>query len=94
MQLNALELEKELEIASRNVSEATEKIIRIDRDISVNTERATNLGQNAERFDAEVISIDGQIEENTNLRTQIEKSIIERERTASEERRRELGSYR
>lgn len=79
MQLNALELEKELEIASRNVSEATEKIIRIDRDISVNTERATNLGQNAERFDAEVISIDGQIEENTNLRTQIEKSIIERE---------------
>lgn len=79
MQLNALELEKELEIASRNVSEASEKIIRTDRDISVNSERVANLAQNAERIDNDVRTIEGQIEENTNLRAQIEKSIIERE---------------
>ncbi|NLG16897.1 MAG: chromosome segregation protein SMC [Fibrobacter sp.] len=79
MQLNALELEKELEIASRNVSEASEKIIKTDRDISVNSERVANLAQNAERMDNDVRSIEGQIEENTNLRAQIEKSIIERE---------------
>ena len=40
MQLAALENEKELEIASRNVSEANEKIVRLDRDISVSIEEA------------------------------------------------------
>ena len=79
MQLTALEKEKELEIASRNVSEANEKIIRIDRDISVNNERTANLKQNVIRFDNDVQTFDNQIEESSRLRTQIEKSIIERE---------------
>lgn len=79
MQLSALEKEKELEIASRNVSESNEKIIRLDRDISVSTERFNNLNQNLNRFDQDVQSIESQIEENLKLKTQIEKSIIERE---------------
>ncbi len=79
MQLAALEKEKELEIAGRNVSEANEKIIRIDRDVSVSSERLNNLRQNVERFDQDVLSLDKQIEESIVLRTQIEKSIIDRE---------------
>jgi chromosome segregation protein len=79
MQLSALEKEKELEIASRNVSESNEKIIRIDRDISVTMERMNNLKQNISRFDQDVLSLDQQIEENSTLRTQIEKGIIDRE---------------
>lgn len=79
MQLNALEKEKELEIASRNVSESNERIIRLDRDISVTTERLNNLKQNLNRFDQDALSLDQQIDENSRLRTQIEKSIIDRE---------------
>jgi len=79
MQLSALEKEKELEIASRNVSESNESIIKLDRDISVTTERLNNLQQNISRFDQDVLTIEQQIEENSRLRTQIEKSIIERE---------------
>lgn len=79
MQLTALENEKELEIASRNVSEANEKIIRLDRDISVSIERLTNLKLNVNRFEQDVQTFDSQIEENIRLQTQIEKSIVERE---------------
>lgn len=79
MQLSALENEKELEIASRNVSEANEKIIGIDRDISVSIERLNNLKQNVSRFEQDVLTYDTQIEENSRLRTQIEKGIVERD---------------
>ncbi len=79
MQLSALENEKELEIASRNVSEANEKIVRLDRDISVSIERLTNLKLNVDRFEQDVQTFDTQIEENINLQTQIGKSIVERE---------------
>jgi chromosome segregation protein len=79
MQLAALEKEKELEIASRNVSETNEQIVRIDRDISVAIERLSNIRQNIERFDLDVQSLDGQIEESINLRTQLEHGIVERE---------------
>lgn len=79
MQLAALENEKELEIASRNVSEANEKIVRLDRDISVSIERLTNLKLNVERFEQDVQTFDTQIEENIRLQTQIGKSIVERE---------------
>jgi len=79
MQLAALENEKELEIASRNVSEANEKIVRLDRDISVSIERLTNLKLNVERFEQDVQTFDTQIEENIRLQTQIGKGIVERE---------------
>ncbi|MFW6245355.1 MAG: chromosome segregation SMC family protein, partial [Fibrobacterota bacterium] len=76
MQMAALEKEKELEIASRNVGEANEKIIRIDRDISVTMERLSNLKQNVSRFDQDVLTLEKQVEESALLKTQIEKSII------------------
>lgn len=79
MQMAALEKEKELEIASRNVGEANEKIIRIDRDISVTMERLSNLKQNVFRFDQDVLTLEKQVEESIVLKNQIEKSIVERE---------------
>ena len=79
MQLSTLEKEKDLEIASRNVAESNERIIRLDRDISVANERLKNLQQNVGRFDQDVQTIDQQIEENSRLRMQIEKSIVERD---------------
>jgi chromosome segregation protein len=79
MQLQALEKEKELEIASRVVSEANEKIVRLDRDISVCNERSANLTQNVQRFDQDMQSLEKQIEDAAQLRSQIELSIIERE---------------
>jgi chromosome segregation protein len=79
MQLQALEKEKELEIASRVVSEANEKIVRLDRDISVCNERSANLTQNIQRFDNDMQSLEKQIDDASQLRAQIELSIIERE---------------
>lgn len=79
MQLQALEKEKELEIASRVVSEANEKIVRLDRDISVCNERSANLTQNVQRFDQDMQSLEKQIDDAAQLRSQIELSIIERE---------------
>lgn len=79
MQLTVLEKEKDLEIASRNVSEVNEKIIRLDRDISVTNERLNNANQNVDRFEKETQSLDSQIDESSRLKTDIEKNIIERE---------------
>ena len=79
MRLTALEKEKDLEIASRNVSESNEKIIRLDRDLSVAYERMKSLKENTVSLERDVNGVTTQIEENSALRTQLEKSIIERE---------------
>jgi chromosome segregation protein len=79
MQLAALEQEKELEIASRRVSETNEQIVRIERDISVAEERLSNIRQNVTRFDQDMQTLDQQIEENSRLRTQLERGGVERE---------------
>jgi chromosome segregation protein len=77
MQLTALEQEKDLETASRNVAEAGEAIIGLERDMSVARERTTNLGENAARCDRESLGLDEQIENAGALRLQVEKGIIE-----------------
>jgi chromosome segregation protein len=77
MQLGALEQEKELEIASRNVSEANEKIIGIDRDISVHRERLAFQRENVVRCAREQTSMQEQIESSSALKSQVEKGIIE-----------------
>ena len=79
MRITALEKEKDLEIASRSVSEASEKIIGLDRDLSVAIERMKNLKENVGGVERDVHMIETQIEENSLLRTQLEKCIIERE---------------
>lgn len=79
MQLGALEKEKELEIASRQVSETNDKIVRIDRDISIANERLSNTKQNIVRFDQDVHTLDQQIEESITLRSQLERGIVDRE---------------
>jgi len=92
MQLAALEKEKDLEIASRVVSETNERIVRIDRDISVAIERLNNTKQNIVRFDQDVASLDQQIEESGRLRQQLEKGIVERETLMQQCRERVEGA--
>jgi chromosome segregation protein len=77
MQLSALEQEKELEIASRNVSEANEKIIGIDRDISVARERLAFQRENVVRCERELSGLQEQIGSSAGLKTQVEKAVIE-----------------
>jgi chromosome segregation protein len=79
MRLVALERERDLEIASRNVSEANERIVRLDRDLSVAAERAKALGETAVGVERDVQIIDSQIQENSALRTKLETCIVERE---------------
>ncbi|KMQ50520.1 chromosome segregation protein SMC [Chitinispirillum alkaliphilum] len=79
MKLAALEKENELGLATRNVSECDEKIINLDRFISVNEERMNNLHKNIAIYEQDAQSLDTQIEEAIKLRTQIEKGIVERE---------------
>ncbi|MBN1127597.1 MAG: chromosome segregation protein SMC, partial [Chitinispirillaceae bacterium] len=79
MKLSALEKEKDLEAASRSVSEANEKIIRLDRDLSVTTERLKSLTGLIAGIERDVAAIDTQIEENDTLKIRLEKCAIERE---------------
>ena len=77
MQLLTLEKEQELERAAKNVSEANEKIIALDRDISVSKERLGFSAENIARCEKEAQSLSEQIESGTALKLQIEKAIIE-----------------
>jgi chromosome segregation protein len=79
MRLFALEKEKDLEIASRHVSEANERIIRLDRDLSVAAERAKSLSETVAVVERDMQVIDTQMEENSALRTQVETCIVGRE---------------
>ncbi|MBN2036878.1 MAG: chromosome segregation protein SMC [Chitinispirillaceae bacterium] len=79
MRLAALEKEKDLETASRTVSEENEKIIALDRDQSVALERLKNVREHIEGLAHDVIAIDNHIDESSTLRAKIEKCIIERE---------------
>ncbi len=79
MRLNALEKEKDLEIAARTVSEANERIIRLDRDLSVAMERSKSLREAAAAVERDMQVMDAQIQENSTLRTQVETCIVGRE---------------
>ncbi|MDR2694393.1 MAG: chromosome segregation protein SMC [Chitinispirillales bacterium] len=79
MQLDALEKENELGAASRGVAEAGEGIAAIDRDLSVAAERTGNLKAAVARLDGEAAQLDSEAEEASRLKTQIEKSVVERE---------------
>lgn len=79
MRISALEKEKDLEVASRSVSETGEKIVLLDRDQSVAAERMKNLAANAAAAERDVHAIDAQVEENSRFKTQLEKCIVERE---------------
>ncbi len=76
LQLSALEKERELEQAARKVSEANEKIIGLDRDISVSRERTGFLAENIARNEKEALSLDDQISSTTTLKLQLEKAMI------------------
>ncbi len=92
MQLDALEKENELVAASRGVAEAGEGIAAIDRDLSVAAERAGNLKAAAARLDGEAAQLDRETEEASLLKTQIEKSVVERESLLRESSERAAGA--
>jgi chromosome segregation protein len=79
MRISALEKEKDLEAASRSVGETGEKIVLLDRDLSVAAERMKNLAANIGAAERDVHAIEAHLEENTRFKTQLEKCIIERE---------------
>ncbi len=74
-----VEKENELQIASQNVTQMSEKINAIDREISMANQNLSFLHQNIKRFEQESASFDEQMEEKRNLLASIERSIIERE---------------
>ena len=79
IQLAALEKENELERAGKNVSEANEKIIDLDRDISVAAERSGFATENISRCEKEAAALDEQTAQSAALKIQIEKAVIEHE---------------
>jgi chromosome segregation protein len=75
-QLAIMEKESELERAAKNVSEANERIITLDRDISVARERSGFASENVERCGKEAVALDEQIANGSALKLQTEKAII------------------
>jgi chromosome segregation protein len=78
-ELQKVEKESELQAASRCVSDETEQVNSLDREISVSRERLINLRQNVTRFEQEIESIDSQTREKSEILVNIEKSIIGRQ---------------
>ncbi len=79
-----VEKENDLQIASQNVTQMSEKINGIDREISMTMQSLSFLHENVRRFEQESNSFDEQMEEKRNLLGSIERSIIERESQLSE----------
>jgi chromosome segregation protein len=79
MRIAALEKEKDLEAASRSVGETGERIIMLERDLSVAAERMKNLTANIGAAERDISAIEAHIEENVRFKTQLEKCIVERE---------------
>jgi len=92
MSLDALEKEKDLEAASRRVAEAGEKIVGIDKDASVAAERLKSLRENVLRLDDEALGLDRRVEQAAQFKSQIERSLIEREARYLESAERTAGA--
>jgi len=88
MEIAKLKKEEDLQEASRNVSEVSERIQALDHEISIDAQRALLLNENVVRFENEAGAIDAQIEEKRELLARIEKSLAEREVEVGEHRER------
>ncbi len=76
--LHKAEKEEELQQASKNLSDASDKINASDREITVCRQSQAFLKENVARFEQESASIESQSEEKTRILGDIEKSIISR----------------
>jgi chromosome segregation protein len=76
IQLAVLEKERELEQAGKRVSESNERIITLDRDISLARERSGFAAENIARCEKEAAMLDAQIASGAALKLQLEKAII------------------
>lgn len=79
MELQKVEKENDVQIASQHVTNSTDKINALDREISVSNQSLTYLHQNVNRFEQETGSFNDQASEKKHLLNNIEKSIISRE---------------
>lgn len=77
-ELQKVEKESELQIASRNVSDESDQINSLEREISVSRESLIILRQNVERFEQEIRSLDEQTVEKSEMLTTTEESIVGR----------------
>ncbi len=78
-EIQKVEKENELSIASQNVSNAGEKIHALDREISVGKQSLDIFRQNVTRFGQEIETYDSQVDEKRTMITNIENSLVERE---------------
>jgi chromosome segregation protein len=92
MRLGALEKENELEAASRDAAEAGENINKLDRDASVAAERLNNLRATGLRLEQESAALDKKTENDANLKTEIEKGVVEREAQLQKSAERAAGA--
>ncbi len=92
LELDKVEKENQVQVASRNVSDISEKINSTDREISVSLQSLSHLKQNAERFEQENVSFGEQAEEKQQLLVNIEKNIITRESELAEHTERVDGA--
>jgi chromosome segregation protein len=92
MSLGALEKERELEIAARDVAEAAERVNGLDKDILVAAERLKNLRLTGDRLEQESAALDKQAEGDADLKTQIEKGVVEREAQLQKSAERAAGA--
>lgn len=79
LQMEKMEKENELQIAGRNVSDASERINSVDRELSVSKQSLSYLKQNVGRFDQEIKTLEEESTAKNELRTNLEKSIIAKE---------------
>ncbi|MCL2218402.1 MAG: chromosome segregation protein SMC [Chitinispirillia bacterium] len=92
MSLEAIDKERNLQIASRVVAEAGEKIVEIDKDVSIARVRLKSLGADIVRLDDEAAQLDRQVEEKTQTKMHIEMSLVEREAHHRESAERTAGA--
>ncbi len=79
IELAKVEKENEVQIAGRNVAEASERINATDREISLSDQNISILKQNVTRFKNELESFESQNTEKNELLANIETSMISRE---------------
>jgi len=79
IELTKVEKENEVQLAGRNVAEASERINATDREISLSDQNISILKQNVTRFENELESFNSQNTEKKELLANIETNIISRE---------------
>ncbi len=79
LNVHVTEKENEVQEAGQEVGSVNEKIVALDKEISLSNETRKHLQENVGRFEEETESLQAQILEKSELRVAIEKGIVESE---------------